>query len=216
MSGVKIKLNSLRFHRRKRPGLCLAWPLIIWMATQLSSASETVVFTNWNGLSFRLEMQKTNFFVGETIEAGISLSNLTDNARMFASEVGDPCRAGIGEFLITRQKTGDRVKCAYSQSERGHIISAKLAMLDPHELEEFGADLSRGYALTNVGVYSLQAVASFRVLDATPTNCTAITPPITIIISAPSHSTNRTCDVTLPATNAPDRAGTNSPTSVPR
>jgi len=165
---------------RQHRSLCLAVPFLILGST--SSAQVASTSTNWEGLVIELTMPKTNFVAGEQILASIVVSNSLRSECVITSLDRDPCRAGFGEFLIIEQRSGKRVNCAVPMNQRIHG-EERQHRLFWHESKEFAAELVGGYAITNSGVYTVQAMGRFRLVGPPDKHCPAVTPPICISFS---------------------------------
>lgn len=164
----------------RHSSLLLAVPFFLLGST--SSAQVSSASTNWEGVVFELNMPKTNFMAGEQILASIVVSNSLRSECVITSLDRDPCKAGFGEFLIIQQRSGKRVHCAVAMNQRIHGEEKQHRLLW-HEAKEFAAELVGGYAITNAGVYTVQAVAKFRLVGPPDKHCTAVTPPIHISLS---------------------------------
>lgn len=152
---------------------------------------------------FRLVIPKTNFVAGEKIPASLIASNALDRERLLDWHSGDPCWAGIGEFLIVEERSGKRMDCVAPLDERAHVMSASLGPLLDHASQEFPAELLRGYTLTHAGAYSVQAAGKFRLLESPTTYVTLTTPPVITSLS-PRIETN-----VVEKPGAPNVASTN-------
>jgi hypothetical protein len=160
--------------------LLLAVPFLFLGST--SSAQVASASTNWEGLVIELNMPKTNFVTGEQILASIVVSNSLRSECVITSLDRDPCKAGFGEFLIIEQRSGKRVHCAVPMNQRIHGEEKQHRLLW-HESKEFAAELVGGYAITNSGVYTVQAMGKFRLIGPPDKHCPAVTPPIYISFS---------------------------------
>jgi hypothetical protein len=153
----------------------------------VAAASDFSTSTNWEGLTVELDLPKTNFAAGEQILASIIVSNSVLSECVVTSLDRDPCRAGFGEFLIIELRSGKRVHCTVPMNQRIHG-EEKQHSLVWHEAKEFAAELAGGYAITNTGAYTIQALARFRFLGKAEKHCDAVTPPITLWFSRGNES----------------------------
>jgi hypothetical protein len=149
----------------------------------LLPANATGIATNWNGFAFWLDLPKTNFTAGERVLVSLVVSNTMDTARPMSWDKGNRCNSGLGEFVITDQTSGRRVACPLPPHERYRSMGAGMAELEGHDAKAFSGDLVAGYALTNVGVYSVQAVVGLAYLGVQDQGATLLTPPLVIRLS---------------------------------
>jgi hypothetical protein len=152
-------------------------------------ASET--YTNWGWASLRLVVQKTNLFMGDKILVSAVASNVLENEHILWQYAGDPCLCGPGKILIVEMSSGKEIKCRFSLDERAGWADYYSISLQGHKSKSFEVDLQKGYAITNTGFYSVQAVGWFPINEP-PTNhqhATVVTPPIVINL-LPKSETN--------------------------
>jgi hypothetical protein len=170
---------------------CRLWPveaLFLFLIGTLCVRAETT-FTNWDGLFFGITVSETNVIAGGKVAASMIVSNTLDRERYVGWSHGNACSSGFGEFLIIEKNSGKRADCIVPLEDRGAIISASLGKYEKHTARTFEFDLVEGYAVTNAGVYTVQAVGQFHSLEASDKHFTVTTPPITIVLS-PSGQTN--------------------------
>jgi hypothetical protein len=141
-------------------------------------------FTNWDGLHFGLCIAGTNFTSTDEIYATIIVSNALNAPRELSWSDGDPCGTGFkfGGFLITNLTIGKLVSCSRPFDERVGFMG-RLATIDPHQIfEPVSIDLMRGFPLTNVGTYSIQAQGNFKSLASPDSVFTLTSPPLLITV----------------------------------
>jgi hypothetical protein len=106
----------------------------------------------------RLEMS-TNIVSGMGLPVSVVVSNTLDVDRYFRWQNGDPCRAGIGEFVINDKVTGKKMECVVPMDERT-AQTGRGADIQPHSNQAMPIiDLATKYGLTNAGQYSVKLAA---------------------------------------------------------
>jgi hypothetical protein len=155
-------------------------------------ASETS--TNWNWASLKLTLSQTNFYVGEKIPVGLVVSNISQSEHRLWQYAGDPCLFGPGKIIVTDLTSNREIVCKFTLEERASWGWVRYydVFLHGNKFKVFETDLTKGFALTNSGLYSIKMVASFQVAEAqtnSPGQFTnIITPPILIRISSKKNN----------------------------
>jgi len=157
------------------------------IASRVLFAAE--VQTNWNWLTFSMDIAKTNFCIGDKIAVSVTVSNVNSEQHMLPWYAGDPCNYGLGHFEITCGTAS--ISCRLTRDLRAQLARYYLTSLKGHEFKTFEADLASGYYLTNSWDYTVHAVGWFDELD-NPTNHhdIAITTPPIILSLSPKLKTN--------------------------
>lgn len=159
--------------------------IVLFFIAALTFCRASEADTNWNGLNIGLVISETNIVVGDEISASIVISNSDESERIVRWQTGDPCNCGFGTFEIVEMSSGKEIECKFSREERGHIIGSGSIHLQPHKSQTYDLNLTAGYAITNVGSYSVKAVSWFPINEP-PTNNRYVpvkTPPLTIWLS---------------------------------
>jgi hypothetical protein len=158
---------------------------IVWMfLTEVSQLNAADTYTNCNWLSFGLSIPQTNVMFGNKIMANMVCSNTSEVVHWLRPVHGDPCGPGFGEYWITEMISGKKVECIYSP-ERRLPYSSSLDIIEGHTVKSYGNNLAYGYAITNAGVYIVQASGRFSSNEPPllPVTFTVVTPPILIWVS---------------------------------
>jgi hypothetical protein len=150
-------------------------------------------FTNQDNLGFGLMIPKTNLIAGDKVIASMIVSNGLDVERSVGWGTGNPCSIGFGEFLIMEKSNGRKIDCAIPFEDRVGFVSESLGIMGGHQSRAFEFNLADGYALTNAGVYTVQAVGKFQYHETPNNRFTLLAPPITVWLS-PKAETNSMSD----------------------
>ena len=148
------------------------------------TAAET--FTNWNGVAFGLVVPKTNLVAGEKVFASIVISNALDT-EYHVPWSRNLCSCGFGEFSIVEMSSGKTIDCNLSREGR-MFHSFSLGTIKGHESQSFQFDLSEGYALTNRGIFIVQAKGWLPERDAPKQRSIVLTPPLVLWLSPETES----------------------------
>jgi hypothetical protein len=142
--------------------------------------------TNWNWLTFSMNIEKTNLCVGDSIPVSVTVSNVSTQTHMVPWYHGDPCNYGMGHFEIMYDNSS--VPCRLSPDSRVKLAHYYLTSLTGGESKTFEGDLVSGYDMTNSGDYTVRAIGWFDEHDtATNHHDVAVTTP-KIVISLKSKS----------------------------
>jgi hypothetical protein len=160
---------------------CLLAILLAYNFFSWQSALAATTETNFNWVAFTLRIPKTNFVAGEKIPVCVCVSNLVNERHVLNWFDGDPCRSGVAKFLIIDQSSGKTLDCVVPREQRG-IGSGRIEELNVTASKEFFGELATNYGITNVGVYTIQAVATFPFVETWEPNFTLKTPSITISV----------------------------------
>lgn len=148
--------------------------------------------TNWNWLTFNMNIEKTNLCVGDSIPVSVTVSNVSTQAHMAPWYHGDPCNYGMGHFEIMYGNSS--VPCRLSPDSRAQLAHYYLTSLKTGEAKTFEGDLVSGYYVTNSGDYTVRAIGWFDEQD-TATNhhdVAVTTPPIVISLKSKSGTNSMT------------------------
>ncbi len=139
--------------------------------------------TNYDNLAFGLVIQKTNLIAGERIPVSMTVSNMLGHERKIPWATGNPCGTGFGEYIITEKTSGKRLECQLTPDDRNRYVSQSLGIFAGHETQIFEHDLVGGYAVTNAGVYLVEATGRFEFAKSPGKYFNLTTPPITVLLS---------------------------------
>lgn len=153
-------------------------------------ADDISCVTNRNGLALFLTIPQTNIICGDKISITVIVSNMTSIERRLDWATGNPCSTGFGEFRIVETGSGKLLDCQLPLEDRVNFLSHSLDYLGSHEVKRFEKNLAYGYAVTNVGIYSIQFAGSFRSLKTPDIFFDLTTPPIEISISSKTTDTS--------------------------
>ena len=163
--------------------------LSLWISP-LWNSQATETSTNWTWAEYSLIMPHTNFIFGDKIAVRVVVSNTIDKEQIFYYIEPNSCECGPGKFKILEISSGKEIKCKRSLSERAGSVATEFDYLQGHQARAFEAELASGYAITNAGAYSVQAVGRFA-LNIPPTNhqyATLSTPPIIINVATKAET----------------------------
>jgi hypothetical protein len=161
--------------------------LIIAMTLVVGKANET--FTNWNWLSFELNVPQTNYSLGEKLSTIVTVSNTTTANHIVRWIADDSCGRGFIKFSIIEMSSGGESECKFPFD--GAITLTGQADLSGHTSKSFEFDLAATYSITNAGIYSIQTTGWFPISEPATNHqyATVTTPPIIISVS-PKIETN--------------------------
>ena len=142
-------------------------------------ASES--WTNWTWVNLGLSIPQTNLVIGGKILASIVVSNTVNEEHVVFYDSVQPCNCGFGWFSIVEVSSGKKVKYFFTPTGFGSVEKH----LAGHKLESFDFDLTRCYAITNAGLYSVSVTGWFPISESLTNQqyATVVTPPIIISLS---------------------------------
>jgi hypothetical protein len=180
--------NTLNRKFMKRFVICIT--LLLLLVNKLClKAAETQTNCNW--ITFCLSIPKTNLIAGDKVLASMVCSNSLEVGRYLYRANGDPCGPGFGDFRVVEMTSGKKNECKFPSSDRTPH-SYRLDILEGHKSCAFQFDLADVYALTNAGVYIIQASGRFTTneLNKKPDRYfNVVTPPLVMSLS-PKVETN--------------------------
>lgn len=149
---------------------------------QVSAATSS---TNYDGLYYTLVLPRTNVIAWEPIEASIGFSNGVAVERHADIGWGEACKTPYGSLIISNLDAQKRMDIVIPMPFRYNPGGSTIGSFIPGERREWPVvpDLTLGYGLTNVGVYSVQAVESFFYVEDPNRQFTLTTPPLYLYIT---------------------------------